>query len=197
MDETTLFAAEQAAVAQMQAGRQRNRVLGIDVGTYAGYRMPGLDNTVMFSQPWKMLKDGERKKASGQEWLWRRPDDAITKAMVLRQVIRPVTADEIDRSSPYANVDEVKLITRDGPRQVVRTPGGLGLFEIKNQKELSNSELGQLPGEHWEKSYLSELSEQGDRFSADAEAISSSSLSGRITSASLTAKETQREPVTG
>jgi hypothetical protein len=190
------FAAEAAAVrsyAESRRGGPRY-VLGIDVSKYVGYKTPGIDITKLFSDPCCILKDAETRRKSGKMYLWKKPDDAYTKSMVARQVLRPVLADEIDPASPYANVDLVRIITREGPRQVVRTPAGLGLFETADTETLNELDRGLLPGKQWEGKYLSDLADHGDQFGADMESLSNASMGGRV-HGELTSKDTQAEPI--
>lgn len=187
------IAAETAAIQAYEQSKRKRRVLGIDVSEYVGYKTPGIDVTKMFSDPCCMLKDADARRASGDMYLWKKPDDAYTKSMVARGVLKPVLADDIDPTSPYANVDIVKLITSQGPRQVVRTPAGLGLFRCR-MADMSELDKGLLPGKQWEGKYLADLAEQDDQFSADLDNLSHSSLQGRV-KGDLTSKDTQAEVI--
>ena len=193
------YAAEQAALASYREGQlrggRRQRVMGIDVTAYAGFKIPGIDSTTMFSDPICMLKDADERRKSGKMYLWKDPADPYTKSMCLRGVLRPVTTDELDPASPFANIDRVKVLTKLGPREVVRTPKGLGLFEAPSQAAMADLDKGLLPGKQWEGKYLSELAEQGDRFEADAEQLSASSREGRLTDVSFGSKDTAREAI--
>lgn len=183
------LAAEAAAIRAHQEAR-----FGKRPSRYAGFKTPGMDTTRIFSDPCSILKDSETRRASGDQYLWRKPDDPYTKSMCLRGVLRPIMAEEVDSQSPYANIDLVKIITSKGPRQVVRTPGGMGLFVCKAGMELSNQDQGLLPGEQWEAAYEEELAEQKEQFAGDMETLSQSSLMGRVTG-EITQKETQREAI--
>ena len=175
------MAAEQAVRAQLasRGGRVRS-VLGVDPARYAKYKTPGIDQTRMISDPVCMLKDPERRYASGEQYIWRNPDDPITKAMCLRKVLTPVLTDEIDPNSPYANVYRAKIITKEGPREVVRTPAGLGLFKAPPSAQLSNLDQGLLPGEQWEAKYLEEFQDRRSEFGSDLDGLSDSSSQGRV-----------------
>ena len=84
-------AAEAAAIATQRAPgtRRRKMVMGIDVGPYAGYRVPGLDRTAIFSQPYLMIKGANPNDPGiGMKYMWRKPDDPFTVSMVARGVLR-------------------------------------------------------------------------------------------------------------
>lgn len=198
MKTAEMLSAERAAIEAMQQGRGRKRVLGIDVSTYAGYRVPGIDTTLIFSDPPCMLKDATKWRtliAAGKvDFFWRKPDDPYTKSMTLRGVLRPVLTDELDKDSPYANVDRVRIITKEGPRTVVRTPAGLGLFVCEKLDALTNVDQGLLSGKHWEDAYKAALADNEDQFASEAEQISQTALTGRV-SGEITTSDTQREPI--
>lgn len=187
------MAAEKAALELIHNNRTRGkrvRVMGIDVTPYIGARTPGFDSTRMLSNPEDILKDPKQ----GATYLWRDPSDTYTKSMVNRQIMRPVTMDRVDTSSPWANVNAVKILTTRGAREVVRTPGGLGLFEVPTMDAMKEADKALLPGKHWEESYLSDLAEQEDRFEADVEQLSAGSQGGRA-AGSLVTKDTQSEMI--
>jgi hypothetical protein len=205
------FAAEQAAIAQYvqsQRGGRAKYVMGINVTPYAGARTPGIDATKMYGDPCCILRDADRRRASGKTYLWRKPDDTVTQSMVARGVLKAVLGEDVDKDSPYANVELKRIITSQGPRQVVRTPAGLGLFECPSSEALKEVDKGLVPDSAqarvdgngrpivrpWEASYLSELSEKQDAFSGDLESLSASSLQGRV-SGTLDVKDTAREMV--
>ena len=188
------ISAESAAIAAHQAQKKGKRVFGQDVGRYAGFKTPGMDTAKIFYDPISMLTDPEKRRASGDQYIWRNPDDVYTKNMVLRGTLRPVYCSEIDIESPYANVHRAKIITKQGPREVIRTPKGLGLFVAPPGLELSNVDQGNLPGEQWEHKYMSDLSDQETTFGNELEQISSSSLQGRV-QGEIQVKDTQREMI--
>ena len=178
MGSQEIFAAEQAAIAAYQnRGRGRTNALGIRVPErYNAYRTPGLDATKMLSDPKSML----RSPKDGATYIWRKPDDTYTKAMVGRGTLRPVTIEEIDPTCPHANVDNVRLITSRGPIQVVRTPGGLGLYEAPSSMAMSEADRALLPGEHWDAKYLEDLSELPQKFEQEVEKFTPGSETGRL-----------------
>jgi hypothetical protein len=205
------FAAEQAAIqqySQQQRGGRAKFVMGINVTPYAGARTPGIDATKMLGDPFCILKDGEKRRAEGKSYFWKKPDDVYTKAMVARGVLRAVIGDEVDPQSPYANVEMVKLITSQGPRQVVRTPGGLGLFECPSSEALSDLDRALVPDsagarvdkngnpvvKPWEANYLSELASEEDKWESGMETLSRTSMQGRV-QGKFDAKDTQREMI--
>lgn len=193
-------AAAAAAIAAQQVARGTASALGVSsaaVRRYAKYRSPGVVASVIFYDPCSMLKDADARRASGDQYIWRKPDDPVTKNMVLRGVLKPVMVSEIDPHSPYANVDRARIITKEGPREVVRSPKGLGLFVAKAGEHLSPVDQAQLPGEQWEAQYFNDVNESKNQFSADLEQLSSSSLEGRINmeQSGLSEKDVQREQV--
>jgi hypothetical protein len=180
-----------ATIAANKTGQKRRKmVMGINVGPYAGFRVPGIDRTAIFSQPSQMLKNPNPNSS----YCWRKPDDAYTISMVNRGVLAPVKSSEVDMNSRFANIEIRKVLTKDGPQSVVRTPGGLGLYEIRNQEQMNNADLGDLPGEQWERAYLSELAGSEDKFAEDLETVNHESLGARV-SGSMTTKETARETI--
>ena len=200
------------------ANTPRIRRLGIDVTPYIGSRVPGYDANKMLGDPRCILKDTVPEAI----YLWRTPDDVYTKSMVDRGLIRPVFSDDLDRESPYLNVHLRKTITKDGVRQVVQTPGGLGLFVCSNSQTMKAVEQGLLPDrpytpEHaiideaapipapnayaykpgpWEKSYYNDLAAQDDSYAGAMEQLSQGSTEGKA-SGSFTVKDTQREAAVG
>lgn len=200
-----MIAAERAAVEEYQNrqdaryGGRRVTVLGMDVTPYIGYRVPGLTGIGAISNPEKMLKD----PVAGAMYLWRKPDDAYTRWMCESQFAKAVPASRVDKSSPYGNVSFVKVITREGPMSVIRTPGGLGLFEIANPAALTEEQKAHLPGDHWEHQYLSDLAAQNDTFESDMENLSRRG-SGRVhpgdrnsRTRGITTEDTNVEPAVG
>ncbi len=193
------YGAEQAEIAAYRERQNRQygaprRVLGIDVRPYVGFKMPGLAQATMFSDPYKLLKNGDKMRAAGKQLCWRDPADPVTKSMCLRGVLRPISTKELDPASPYATVDRVKILTSEGPLEVVRTPKGLGLFEAPSSAEMQEYDQGLLPGDHWDKAYLSGLADTADQFSSDLETLSQGSLQGRV-SGSLTERDQAREMI--
>jgi hypothetical protein len=192
MTDMSAASAEAAAIAsaRMPGSNRRKMVMGINVGPYAGFKVPGIDRTAIFSQPHLMLKNPNPTS----QYCWRKPDDQYTSSMVERHIMRPVTGDEVDRTSRFANIELRRILTQDGPKKVVRTPGGLGLFEIINPAQMNNEDQGDVSGEHWEKAYLAELAGSEDRFAEDMEQVTHTALQGRVTG-ELTSKDTAREQV--
>jgi hypothetical protein len=188
------IAAETAAIQAYQRTRSGRNVLGIDRSMYAGYKTPGMDVTRMFSDPPCILKDADARRASGDQYLWRKPDDTYTKALCLRGILTAITSDEVDPASPFANIDRAKIITKTGAREVVRSPAGLGLFKAPPGIDLSAVDAGLLPGRQWEAKYLDDVTENEEQFQSDMEMVSRTSLTGRV-SGEITTKETQREPI--
>ena len=188
------IAAEAAALRAQRAARMGRGVPGIDMRRYAKFKRPGLHTARMFYDPCCMLKDADARRASGEQYIWRKPDDAYTKSMCLRGTLRPVLTEELDPQSPYANVDRVKIITKNGPREVVRTPGGLGLFVSPPADKLSPADMELLPGEHWEAQYVNDRADSADEFSSDLENLSKSSVMGRV-KGGVELSDTQREAI--
>lgn len=200
-----MIAAERAAVEDYQNrqdsryGGRRVTVLGMDVTPHIGYKVPGLTGVGAISNPEKMLKD----PVPGAIYLWRKPDDGYTRWMVDSQFAKPVVAARVDKTSPYASISFVKVITREGPMSVIRTPGGLGLFEIANPQALTDQQKAHLPGEHWEHQYLSDLAGQVEEFEGDMDALSRRG-SGRVVPGDrnsrgrgITEEDRQVEPAVG
>ena len=186
------IAAEQAARAAMQQQRapgRRRRVLGIDVTRYVGFKRPGLDTTKMFSDPACILKDPK----PGAMYLWRKPSDPNTTSMIAQQIVKAVTIDRVNRTSPYATVSESRVITSEGAIILVQSPSGLGLFEVNDPEKLTDGQLAQLPGDHWEKSYLSDLADSQDEFAGDLDQLSASTRNRATGSMKVT--DEQREMI--
>jgi hypothetical protein len=169
-DEIAAEQAARAAMAQQRAPGRRRRVLGIDVTKYVGFKRPGLDTTKMFSDPTCILKDPK----PGAMYLWRKPNDPNTTSMIAQQIIKAVTMDRVDRASPYSTVSESRVITSEGAMMLVQSPAGLGLFEVNDPAKLTDGQKAQLPGDHWEHSYLSDLADSQDEFAGDLEQLSAS-----------------------
>lgn len=177
------------AVRQQQANRRSGRrvyVLGIDATPYVGMRRPGIDSSKIFDIRSILKVTGTDR--NGQEvrgnpnsmYLWKDPNDGYTINMCNRGIMRPVKKEDVDMDSPYANVEMKKILTSKGPRQVVRTPAGLGAFEVMDVQALSEADKANLPGDHWEHAYLGELAQQGGVWQNDIEQLNQNSLGMRL-----------------